>query len=175
MIKPLQLPCLLAVLACFSAAASGTDTVLMLAARASSAELEPRDEKRHLVVLPALDAAVVATIECAAGARPVSLTVSISDTYRHFGPELLADSRVLEATLELPASQLAPVSVAEFCVKGEVATDQILELPGIATAQVSLRCQNDDESTSMHFGSLPIPVSLYCRGAGEPDPSSLER
>lgn len=103
------------------------------------------------------------------------MTVSISDTHLHFGPELLADSNTHEATFELPASQLAPVSVAEFCVTGEVANDQVLELPGIATAQVSLRCQGEDESTSMHFGSLPVPISLYCRAAGEPDSSSLER
>ena len=175
MIRPLQLTCLLVAVATYAMAASGTDGVLSLQAKATSATLEPRDEPQQLVVLPALETAVIATIACAVGARPVSLTVSISDTYQRFGPEQLADSSIFEATFNLPAGQLAPVAVANFCVTHDVTNDQVLELPGVATAQVSLRCVSEDNSTSMHFGSLPIPVNLYCRAAGDPDSSSLER
>lgn len=175
MIKPLRRYCLLSALICVSTSASGADNALSLQAKASPAELAPRDEQQHQVRLPALDATVIATVLCAADARPVSLTVSISDSYRHFGPELLADSKTVEALFNLPAGQLAPVSVAEFCIKGVTADGQVLELPGVATAQVSLRCQSEDASTSMHFASLPIPVSLYCRAGDDADYSSLDK
>lgn len=175
MIKLLQQSCLLSLMVCASAVAVGADNPLSLRAKPSSAELAPREAERHQVVLPALDATVVAGVACAAGATPVSLMVSISDSYRHFGPELLAENTTLEAAFELPSSQLAPVSLAGFCVAEEAEGDQVLELPAIATAQASLRCQGDDAAISMHFESLPIPVSLYCRAAGEPDSPSPDR
>jgi len=176
MLKPFRLLCLLSALLCAAAAA---DSVLNVKAKEAKALIQPRDAQQQHVSLPALDVAVLATMACPLGANAESLTVSVSDTHRYFSADLLSDplsdNAPLEAALSVPADQLAPVAIPDFCVSGEQSDDEELELPGIATAHISLRCLGDDDSRSVHFSSVSVPVRLYCRAEGDPDSSALLR
>lgn len=175
MIKLSPLPCLFPLLLCCVAGDSAADKLLTVNAMESTAHLQPRDAKQRQILLPALEIAIVVSLECPADAKAMSLTVSVSDTRQYFGPQLLADAESIEAAFSVPAKQLTPVSVPGFCVSGEPIDDQGIVLPGIATVQVSLRCGGEDDPTSVYFTSAPLPVRLYCRADGVPDTSSMER
>jgi hypothetical protein len=141
----------------------------------SIATLEPRDAEQREIRLPSIDVAIVASLECPAGATASSLMVSVSDTHKYYGPEVLADAISLEAAFTVPARQLAPVAISEFCVKDVPLENQGLQLDGVATAQLSMRCRDENESATVHFTSVPIPVRLYCRPDGEPESPSTDR
>jgi hypothetical protein len=157
-------------------AALSTDLdALTVQAKESTARLEPGDASQREIRLPAIDVAIVASIECPADAKVSSLIVSVSDTHQHYGPEVLADAVSLEAAFSVPARQLAPVVISDFCVKGQPAEDQSLKLDGVATAQVSMHCHGEDDLASVHFTSVAIPVRLYCSPDGEPEAPSIDR
>lgn len=175
MIKLLRLSCLLAPMMCCPSLALSADNLLSVEAKESTARLEPRDAKQRLVALPALEVAVLTTLECPAGAKAESLTVSVSDTHQYFDAELLTDVVSLEAALKVPANQLAPIVIPEFCISGDSTNNKGLGLPGIATAQVSLRCRGEGDSMSVHFSSAPVPVRLYCQPDGDSESSVADR
>lgn len=175
MIKLLRLPCLLVAVLYPMAVFSTDGDTLTIQVKESTAELEPGDAKQREVRLPALDVAIIASLECPASSKAASLIVSVSDTHQYYGPGVLADAVSLEAAFSVPASQLAPVVISEFCVKGTPADNQGLRLHGIATAQISMRCRDDNDSTSLHVTSVPIPVRLYCRPDAAPEASSADR
>lgn len=178
MIRRLRLSCLIIAVLSFAAGVSAADGALTARAKESSAQLERRDANLSQVLLPTLEVAILATTECPAGAEAASLTISISDTHQHYQAEQLDDAGSLDTEVSVPANQLAPVSIPGFCVEGKPIDGkhaQGLQLPGVATAQVSLRCRTDGNSTSVYFTSVPIPVRLYCREDEEPEPSSEER
>jgi hypothetical protein len=141
---------------------SASDGVLTVRASEAIVEIQPGDALRNQLALPALDVTLLATFNCQNGNKAASLTVSISDTYQYYGPDLLGDAASFEATFNVPANQLAPVSVPGFCVLGQPAGNRSMLLPGIATAQASLRCGGDDGTASVHFHSVSVPVTLYC-------------
>lgn len=138
------------------------DPVLTVHAKKAIVQLQPRDALRQQVTLPALDIAILASFDCPDANRALSLTLGISDTHQYFGPDLLASDASVEASFKVPASQLAPVSVPDFCVLGKPVNDSGMPLPGLATAQASLRCGGDSGTTSVHFDSVTVPAMLYC-------------
>jgi hypothetical protein len=170
----LRLPFLLAMLLPVAALSTDVDA-LTVQVTESTARLEPGDANQREIRLPALDVVIVASIECPANSEAFSLTVSVSDTHQHYGPEVLADASSLEAAFSVPARQLAPVVISEFCIKGAPADDQGLKLDGVATAQLSMRCRDENDLASVHFASAAIPVRLYCSPDGEPEASSIDR
>ena len=175
MIKLLRLPCLLVAVLTPVAVLSTDGEPLTVHVQESTAKLAPGDETPREIRLPALDVAIVASLQCPASAKATSLVVSVSDTHQSYGPEVLADAVSLEAAFSVPARQLAPVVISEFCINGADPDDQGLRLHGVATAQVSMRCRDENDSTSLYFASVPIPVRLYCHPDGEPEASSTDR
>lgn len=157
-------------------AALSTDGAAITAqVKESVARLEPGDAMRREVRLPTLDVTIVASIECPANATASSLVVSVSDTHQYYGPKALAAAESLEAVFKVPAHQLAPVVIPEFCIKGTPEDNRSVELHGVATAQLSMRCSDEDDSSSMHFTSVQVPVRLYCLPDGEPEASAADR
>lgn len=171
----LRLSCLLVALLYPVMVLPADGDALTVQVEESTANLEPGDAMRREVRLPALDVAITASFECPASAKVTSLTVSVSDTHQYFGPEVLADAISLEAAFSIPARQLAPVVISNFCVTGGRADAQGLRLHGVATAQVSMRCRDENDSASLHVTSLPIPVRLYCRPDAAPEASSTDK
>lgn len=115
---------------------------------------------------------MLASFACPDGATADSLTVSVSDTHRRYGLDKESEETSLEAALEVPADQLAPVAAPDFCVDDEPIDNTGLLLPGVATAQVSLRCRSETDFLSVHFASVALPVRVFClAGLDQEEPS----
>ena len=161
----------LAIVALFGATATtlslpvraGDDIVV--AALETQAVVKPRSAHLRLVNLPALEFALRAAIQCTG--EPVSVTLSVSDTFTTLSGADLEGKRAAEAKLRVPARQLSLAASSQFCIAGDPESDDELLVTGFATAHASLRCEMDD-TTSAHFTSAPLQVRLTCqRDPGE--------
>jgi hypothetical protein len=152
---------------------SAGDTVLTLHANESFAQIQRRDASSPQTKLPAMELSLQASFACPVDTTAESLTVSISDTFRRYGPEEIANASKLETSLSVPANQFAPVLTPDFCVDGMPQNEKGLLLPGIATAHVSLRCGGENVTPSVHFASVTLPLRLHCLVEdGGQDPSA---
>jgi len=154
----------LAFLGWAAAAMAGGDIVV--AAPETEAIVAPRDSDPGLVNLPPLEFELRAAFKCQG--EPVSVTLSIADTFATLGSEALAGQRAAEAMLTVPPQQLALAGNARFCIDGDPDTADELLVPGLATAHASLRCTTG-ESVSVHYASAPLKARLIC--AREPAPA----
>jgi len=137
------------------------DGALTVHANEANAQITPHEQGQQRIHLPALEFSMVAAFECSDGAQADSITVSIADTYQRYALDELNSEQTITATLNVPESQIAPLAATEFCVAGEPATEKSLRVPGVATAQFSLRCRSG-ASSSVHFASLALPLRLSC-------------
>lgn len=159
--KLLRVPILFAAGLCITTDSAAADAALTLRATESSAQLLRREPGPQHVSLPPLEFSLLATIACASGTRAESVMVSISDTHKRFGPDDIGDKAALDVRVSVPANQIAPVTVADFCITGGPDDEMGLLIPGIATAQVSLRCRSDNDSF-VYFESAVLPVRIQC-------------
>lgn len=171
--KLTRVPILLAVCFCVSTELAAAGDALTLQANETSAQLALREQGPQQVSLPSLEFSLLATIACPAGAAVESVTASIADTQMRFGPDDISDQSALDVRISVPANQVAPVTVTDFCVAGVPGDKNTLLVPGVATAQVSLRCRSEKES-SVYFESVVLPIRLLCL-ADENQESSTDR
>ena len=143
----------------------------MLAAQETEVAVAPQTVSRRLVGLPSIEFALRAAIQCKGEA--VSLTLSIADTFKTLGKEMLENKRSASATLKVPAQQMALAASSRFCIDGDDDSADELLVPGFATAYASLRCANE-ESVSAHFGSTPLRLRLSCARTPEDPQESSE-
>jgi len=149
------------------------DSNIVIAAQETEAVVAPREKNLRLISLPALTFSIRAAIRCQG--EPTSLTLSIADTHRTLSKDELAGQRATEASLTVPAQQLALAATSRFCIYGDTETDNELLVPGITTAQASLICASDT-STSVYYASTPLQISLSCdRGPEKTQEPSSER
>lgn len=146
---------------CFGMAVVMADEALTVHATEANIQITPRDPGQLQTVLPALDIAVVAQFNCTKDGTAESLTVSVADTHVRFGSEEIADTTSLEASLRVPATQIAPIAATGFCIKNSPPELEELIVPGVASAQVSLRCHSA-RGPSVHFASVSLPLRLDC-------------
>jgi hypothetical protein len=140
------------------------DGDIVVAARETQAVVEPRSPRLRLVNLPTLEFALRAAIKCKG--EPVSVTLSVSDTFRTLTGDDLDNERAAETILRVPARQLALAASSRFCIADDPESADELLVRGFATAHASLRCHAGD-STSAHFASAPLQVRLKCARAPE--------
>jgi hypothetical protein len=159
--KQLRVPILLAACLCLTTELFAADDALTLHAKETSAQLAPREQGPQQVSLPSLEFSLLATIACPSGTNVESVTVSIADTHKRFGPDEIPDKSALDARISVPANQIAPVTVSDFCVSEEPGDKNGLLVPGVATAQVSMRCRSENE-LSVYFNSAVLPIRLHC-------------
>lgn len=159
--KRLTLLNLLAAYLCIATTIAMADDVLTVHATEASTQISPRNPGQRLTTLPSLDIGVIADVNCAVGARAESITVSVADTSIRFGAAEIAEADTINASLRLPANQIAPISAAGFCIQGASSENTELFLPGVASAQVSLLCRSESTS-SIHFASVALPLRLHC-------------
>jgi len=167
------IPFLLAAMLSFMPEIVAADTMITVQATEATAHLESRSSDRPHARLPALDLSLRASFACPEDTVADSLTVSVSDTHRRYGAKEIANTSVFEASLRVPAEQLAPISAPDFCVDGAPMDEEGLLLTGVATAQVSLHCRGEPKSSSVHFASVALPVRLHCRAVSDQDSSAL--
>lgn len=139
------------------------DAELAAYAREARVEIPPRNGSQP-IILPQLDFPVRAKFDCAEEAVAESVMISVADAYRRYVPADKDDS--LESVISVPARQMAPIAAGDFCANGDNDNEELL-LPGVATAQLSLRCMAEG-NPSVSFTSLKLPLRLICKGDQEP-------
>lgn len=133
--------------------------ILAVQATEAVAQITPHAVGQRQIVLPTVSFSVQIRFACAGSAVPTLLSVGIADTlYRH-AP--LDGERSRLAIVEVPSKQIAPVNIGSFCVAGRASKGDDLLLPGVASAQVSLRCNLNTRSTRK-VASVPLPLRLIC-------------
>ncbi len=147
---------------CIATAVATADDVLTVHATEANTQISPRNPDQAQAVLPALDVEVIAGLNCAPGATAESVTLSVADAHVRFDASEIDDATTFKTSLHVPASQIAPISLVDFCVDGTPLDIMELLLPGVASAQVSLHCRSETIS-SMHFASVALPLRLRCK------------
>lgn len=171
--KRLRVPIVLAVCLCTTTKIAAADGPLTLRANETLAQLVSRQKGPQQVRLPSLEFSLLATVACPSDTDVEAITVSIADTHKRFGHAEVADEEALEVRISVPASQIAPVAIGDFCTDGGPGDEKGLLVPGIATAQASLRCRSDT-GLSVYFASAALPVRLDC-APGENQEASIDR
>lgn len=152
---------LLAVCLFISTGIAAADNALTVHAVEASAQIKPRTPNQRQLNLPSLELAVVAEIDCPTDTEAESVTISVADTHQRYGPEAILETTTLEALVSVPGSQLAPITSVEFCIAGAPTDEKSLLVPGVASAQVSLRCRSES-SSSVYFAAVALPLKLEC-------------
>ncbi len=142
---------------------ASADVELTLHVNEASTQIEPHNQLDTQVRLPSLEVSLLARFNCPPDAVAHSITVSVADSHRRYGTEEIADADMLEISIDVPATQIAPVSLTNFCVEGIPMKEAFVVLHGVATAQVSLHCRKQSDA-SLHFASAALPLRLFCGG-----------
>ncbi|HWM30050.1 MAG TPA: hypothetical protein VNQ14_16425 [Woeseiaceae bacterium] len=179
-------PALLLVLYASAASADGSAVHrLAVGANRTSVTVVPQSPDRHFFELPSLDIVFRIEASCHKDWQPESLSLNVADSLvTRNASELLHNSHQ-QIALRIPAEQLAPIAIRNFCVidgaaegSGEDAgppaggdSGNTLEMTVSAalSAHASLRCSNGDEQKIIYV-TEPLDVTLVCeepKDAGE--------
>jgi hypothetical protein len=146
---------------------------LQVSATTPTARIEPRDPGRGPVALPELEYTFRIDAVCRGNLAPASLSLAVADT------RLILDSKQIESgnlqaiRLRIPAKQIAPVVVTDFCVVDQtvaepaapIAFQSPLVIRAALSAQVSMLCPEEaGQSQSMKYASALLDVTLVCDG-----------
>lgn len=143
---------------------------LRIHAEPAAAVLTMQQGGRTLVKLPPLEFRLSISPYCAKGGRPESLSITIADTQRTLRGEDLQSEMSIDLSIRVPASQLAPFALREFCVD-PAAEGESLMLTAALAAQVSLRCTRAEEQ-SIVFAAEPLDIRVDCiRSTAEAEPA----
>lgn len=124
------------------------------------ASISPQSGSRKLVRLPDLEFSLRISAQCGAGRVPESVSISIADTGTTINGEDLPEAAALETSVRVASQQIAPIALQGYCV-ADTGVDQALLVTTALTAQVSLRCVKDDQSTII-FRAQALDVLLSC-------------
>ena len=155
-----RLSLLLASLAAASYAWSASPPRLTVEVTPAVAALQPLAEGRRLLRLPALEFQFGVNASCGPDQAVASVSISIADTRKTLGAEAFRDNAVVNATVALPARQIAPVAVDGFCPASQTESSSLL-IQGAVTAHLSLRCASAD-GDSIAYTSQSLDVTVVC-------------
>ena len=145
----------------------------------ASVEITPGRAGRRSLQLPSLEFDLPVAYGCPVGYAPASLSIAVADTRETLTAiELGAANGNATVRLEIPADQLPPLVVADFCTADGPSADTVLVervVEGFLSAAASLRCDADvnpdavDETGSeappmsqSSYATTPLNVSLIC-------------
>jgi len=165
---------LIAPVAALSCAAVAWSGELDLSANTPEVSIPTRPDGRNFMRLPALEYNVVADTLCPNGLARESLSLSIADTRITNAIDAETRSR-LELSVRVPAAQIGPVAVNQFCTADSVAAGGplTLRIPSVLSAQAALLCVSETGS-EMTYGSVSLDVLLLCESADQPQTESIE-
>lgn len=142
---------------------------LRVRAEPAVAVLTMQQGGRTLVKLPPLEFRLNLAPHCAAGGRAESLSITIADTRRTLRGEELQSGTLVDLSMRVSASQLAPFALREFCVD-PASEGESLMLTAALAAQASLRCKRAEEQ-SVVFAAEALDIRVDCmRSAAETEP-----
>ena len=147
--------------------AMGKDT-LLVTADAPLVHLLPRNPGRNFVRLPTLEYKFEIRTHCSDNRSPTLLSLNVADTRKSLAAGQIISDGPTEISLRIPASQIAPLVIEDFCVvqPGEngdrtgTAPTQIA-VPEVLSAQLSLLCEGDEDQ-AITYVSRTLDVSLAC-------------
>ena len=162
-----------------AAPATGKDT-LSVAVDAPAVPLAPRNPGRKFVRLPTLEYTFEIQTDCSASRSPESLSLNVADTHISLPGDQIVSDGPTEISLRIPASQLAPLVIEEFCVlqleengdrPGTAPTQTTI--PAALSAQISLLCAGDEDK-AITYVSRALDVSLVCEWPTKDEESGAE-
>ena len=133
---------------------------------------------RQFIQLPTLEYRFAVHAACGAERTPRSLSVSIADSRVTLSGTALQDRPADELVLTVPARQLAPVAVDDFCIAGDdspavggtaglqpATSDpqppRRLTVPAVVSVQASLVC-GGESGADIRYVTQPLAVTLAC-------------
>jgi hypothetical protein len=168
--------CLLPVL---SSTPVSAETVLKFSADTATANVMPRSRERAPLQLPDLEYQFRIDAVCRDDLSPASLSLAVADTRRTFNAAQIVAGALDEVRLLVPADQIAPVVIANFCV-ADGDTDQAatsashLTVHAALSAQASLLCIGDTDR-SMKYASANLDVMLVCENPNDESDGPADR
>jgi hypothetical protein len=117
---------------------------------------------RNLVHLPDIEFRLGVSTYCARSGRPESLSITVADTQRTLRTEELQASKTVDVAMRVPANQIAPLALREFCIDTASAGESVLITTALAL-QASLRCSRGDDQ-SIVFAAEALDIRVVCIG-----------
>lgn len=134
---------------------------------------------RRFIDLPALEYRFEVQAACTGSRTPRALSINVADSRVALSGAALGERAGAELILNVPARQLAPIAVDDFCVaarEGTAAGDEavsatfapsrLLTVPDVVSAQASLVC-GDEQGSDISYVTKPLAVTLACAAADE--------
>lgn len=165
----------------FAAAADETGShTLSVAAETPEVSVKPQVPGRRSLSLPSLEYAFSVEARCPDDWTPESLSLNIADSRISRTGKDLENQVNQQLDITVPARQLAPLTLRDFCVidpvgEGSTTAAEKPVLPRqvagssrlslvAALAHASLRCTRDDEHKTVYV-SQPLDVTLICEAS----------
>ena len=154
---------------------------------------------RRFIELPTLEYRFGVQTACGGERIPRSLMINVADSRLALSGAALESDATGELLLSVPARQLAPIAVDDFCVAGPAAANggtaarpavdepgglppaapdpaphRLLTVPAVVSAQASLVC-GDENGSHISYVTQPLAVTLACTApatAVEPAPGT---
>lgn len=134
-----------------------------------------RSGRRDYLHLPSLEYTFILTARCGADFEPHSVSLSIADKFRSLPTDQLVDLATgAELKMTVPAKQLAPLAIENFCVKNDAEKDAenapvnaTASIRAAFSAQASLICTNEQQQQQITYASNPLDIVLICAAADD--------
>ena len=143
------------------AAKAGEEPQLLVSASVPVVELIPRSSNAQLIRLPKLSYDFKIRSSCAEGLNIQSVMISVADTRKKVMADKLASQDEAIIPMAIPAKQIAPVNVADFCRAGGNFDPGLKTVTGALSAQASMLCADESEE-QVTFVSASLDVTLSC-------------
>lgn len=150
---------LLAAMALASVAWPDSPARLVVEVPPAAASIQPLPAGR-LLRLPTLEFEFAIHASCGPDQAVASVSISVADTRKTLSGAEFEDAAVVNTTIGLPARQISPIVVDDFCPDTQGENSNLL-IRGAVTAQVSLRCASAD-GDSITYASQSLDVTLVC-------------
>ena len=136
---------------------------LRIGANTPSVEVSTRPASRNFMPLPSLDYAFDVDLQCTAPFEARGVSLSIADTRISLDEDQLDDPSARRVSLTIPAGQIPPVRIENFCLadRAESDAEKRVEIPAVLSVQGSLVCANEEESR-ITYTSTPLDVIVNC-------------
>lgn len=161
------------------AAADPSQSTLTITATTPKVAIARHSEGRQFIELPDLEYQFLLEPRCSSGWEPRAMTLNIADSRKVLDGDALDEHGFLQASLAVPATQLAPLPVSGFCeimenAGGKKTSGQITKGQGSAeysemaikhssalSLQAALICADGDTERTI-YQSRTLAVALFC-------------
>ena len=166
---------------CAAGANDNRPHTLSVVAEVPAVPVAPQPAERHLFELPALEYVFRVEARCHDDWQPESLMLNVADSRISKSGAELKGNATQQLELRIPARQLAPIAMRDFCVidapeEGSAAEAETTQrssrdaqspmtVSAALSAHASLRCSHGDEQKTVYV-SQPLDVTLTCDTTG---------